>query len=118
MIVVNKFELYRQYTAQIEQYDDGGPFYNTTVINNTFHYDFTVGYVSDGIIKVTNTQQLFTLNKINCFFTSIKYPTNTTVNNYLYNYVNTGEINIQVRNSTGTLVYNNFLMFLTLQVYF
>lgn len=117
MIVVNKFELYREFVCEINV--------NTIlatitqkVISNTFHYDFDITIGSPaGIFNITNTQQLFTLNKTNCFIQSGYLPTNNIVMSYSY----TSTSNIQFfakQSSTGALFTSGFNAFINLQVYF
>lgn len=123
MIRVNKFELYREFVANVIVSSPPTPTITTNVLSNTFHYNFTFGLNipnQSGSLIITNAQNLFTLNKTYCTFQVINYST-SPVFQYAYEYVNDTTIvtycyNSYSPSSSTRNLFNEFII--DIKVYF
>lgn len=118
MIVVNKFELYRQYACKIFWNNSISTITNTVIVNR-FNYDFTINNIGAGQFSITNTQQFFTSDKTNLFCQQILYATFDATLNFKVFLVDSNTMWFFVKDPTAIVNYSGtFSAYLTLQVYF
>lgn len=117
MIVVNKFELYRQYACKLD-YNHLSNTMTNTVIVNRFNYDFTISG-SGSTFNITNTQKFFDNNKTNLFFQQIYNLAYPNVIGFWTTYIDTNNYFFFTRYSANSAQYSlSWSAYLTLQVYF
>ena len=119
MIVVNKFELYRQY-ASLLYWNHLTVTMTNTVIVNRFNYDFNIsGSSGSSTFNITNTQNFFVNNKTNLFFQQISLLGYTNVTTFQTQFIDTNTYSFYTKTpSTNNNYAQSWSAFLTLQVYF